>query len=114
MRLPTAGGVTVLLTFALLMTPAWAGTSDDQTLVDLRSADPSAWPGSDPDNPDMPMPLQSTWGTPMAEDFDCLVVRRYTRLSDAEREIDPEQNVAWVASDAEREPSEKCRSLGAR
>ena len=112
MRWSAAFCITALLTVGLITTPARAATPDDAATDGPMSTEPAAKPESDPDNPDME--AQSLYGPPVDADSDCLIVLRNTALFDAEQEIDPRVSVTWIATDAERETTEKCRAIGAR
>jgi hypothetical protein len=103
--------VTVALAIGLITTSAWAAP-DDATADTATSDEPAATPYDDPENPDMT--AAAPHAPPVPADSDCLIVFRYTHLSDAEQDIDPDVSVTWIATDAERETSEKCRAIGAR
>ena len=112
MRLSATFCITALLAIGLITTPARAATPDDAATGGPTSNEPAAIPESDPDNP--AVAAQSPYGPPVDADSDCLIVLRNTKLFDVEQEIDPRASVTWIATDAERETPEKCRSIGAR
>ena len=113
MRLSAAIYVTALLTNGLTITPSWADTPDEVTTeTPMVATEPEAWPASGVYDADAsPPPLNSV---PVEAASDCLRVIRNTKLSDAEQQIDEKTNVTWIATDAERETSEKCRAIGGR
>ena len=113
MRLSATVYVTAMLAIGLTITPSWAETPDEMTTqTPIVATEPEAWPASGVYDADAsPPPLNSV---PVEAASDCLRVIRNTKLSDSEQQIDEKNNVTWIATDAERETSEKCRAIGAR
>jgi hypothetical protein len=112
MRSSAAFCVTVLLTLGLVTIPAWGNDADEAATSVPAYGEPVAELASGPYDSDRAVLLRAE--PPVEADSDCLRVIRNTTLSDAEQQIDEKANVTWVATDAERETSEKCRAIGAR